>query len=57
MAPVAVLLLLCVTLTVQAGPAMRDMEATAAALHAPQRYIHEVLPSPPTLESQSGAEP
>jgi multicomponent K+:H+ antiporter subunit D len=57
MAPVAVLLLLCVTLTVQAGPAMRYMEATAAALHAPQRYIHEVLPPPPTLESQSGAEP
>jgi multicomponent K+:H+ antiporter subunit D len=57
MAPVAVLLLLCVTLTVQAGPAMRYMEATAAALHAPQRYIHEVLPLPPALESQPGVEP
>jgi multicomponent K+:H+ antiporter subunit D len=57
MAPVAVLLLLCVTLTVQAGPAMRYMEATAAVLHAPQHYIHEVQPPPPTHESQNGAEP
>jgi multicomponent K+:H+ antiporter subunit D len=57
MAPVAVLLLLCVTLTVQAGPAMRYMEATAAALHAPQRYIHEVLTPPPALESHGGTGP
>jgi multicomponent K+:H+ antiporter subunit D len=43
MAPVALLLLLCVALTVQAGPALRYLRATAQALHAPQAYIGGVL--------------
>lgn len=47
-APIAVLLLLCVTLTVQAGPAMRYMQATADSLLAPQGYVRNVLPSPDT---------
>ncbi|HWK01659.1 MAG TPA: monovalent cation/H+ antiporter subunit D [Xanthobacteraceae bacterium] len=43
MAPVAVLLLLCVLQTVQAGPVMRFMQATAQSLHAPHDYMRGVL--------------
>jgi multicomponent K+:H+ antiporter subunit D len=43
MAPVAVLLILCAMQTIQAGPVMRFMQATAQSLHAPQDYIREVL--------------
>jgi multicomponent K+:H+ antiporter subunit D len=44
-APVAVLLLLCAIQTIQAGPIMRFMQATAQSLHAPQDYIRGVLGS------------
>lgn len=44
MAPVAVLLGLSLALTVAAGPAMRYMDDTARALHAPRGYIEQVLP-------------
>jgi multicomponent K+:H+ antiporter subunit D len=47
-APVMLLLALCVALTVQAGPVMRYMEATAQALHVPQDYVRGVLPAPQT---------
>ena len=43
-APVMMLLALCVALTVQAGPVMRYMEDTARSLHGPHRYIQGVLP-------------
>jgi multicomponent K+:H+ antiporter subunit D len=43
MAPVALLLILCVMQTIQAGPVMRFMQATAQSLHAPQHYIRDVL--------------
>jgi multicomponent K+:H+ antiporter subunit D len=43
MAPIVVLLFLCLALTVQAGPAMRFMQATAQSLHAPNEYLHDVL--------------
>jgi multicomponent K+:H+ antiporter subunit D len=43
MAPVAVLLLLCVLQTVQAGPVMRFMQATAQSLHTPHDYMRGVL--------------
>jgi multicomponent K+:H+ antiporter subunit D len=43
MAPVAVLLLLCAMQTIQAGPIMRYMQATAQSLHAPRDYIRAVL--------------
>ena len=46
MAPVAALLLLCATMTVQAGPVMRYMEATARSLHDPARYVEDVLSAP-----------
>lgn len=45
--PVAVLLLLCALQTVQAGPVMRFMRATAQSLHAPQEYIRGVLGDAP----------
>jgi multicomponent K+:H+ antiporter subunit D len=44
MAPVGVLLLLSVVLTVQAGPVMRYLNDAAQALHAPSGYIEAVLP-------------
>jgi multicomponent K+:H+ antiporter subunit D len=46
MAPVAILLVLCALQTVQAGPVMRFMQATAQSLHAPQDYIREVQRPP-----------
>ena len=45
MAPVAILLLLCALQTIEAGPVMRFMQATAQSLHAPHDYIHGVLGS------------
>jgi multicomponent K+:H+ antiporter subunit D len=55
MAPVAVLLLLSATLTLQAGPAMRYMESTAQALHNPTGYIQGVLAAPRAHEIPGGA--
>lgn len=42
-ASVAALLLLCAIQTIQAGPIMRFMQATAQSLHAPHDYIRSVL--------------
>ncbi|MFL5254658.1 MAG: monovalent cation/H+ antiporter subunit D [Rhodopila sp.] len=42
-APVVVLLLLCAVQTVQAGPIMRYMRATAESLYTPHGYIADVL--------------
>lgn len=42
-APMAALLLLCLVLTIQAGPIMHYMDATAQSLHRPQNYIDDVL--------------
>jgi multicomponent K+:H+ antiporter subunit D len=42
-APVAVLLLLCVALTVEAGDAMRYLDGAAHALHEPSQYVDRVL--------------
>lgn len=42
-AAIAGLLLMCVLLTVQGGPALRYMDATTAWLHTPQDYIRAVL--------------
>ncbi|MGE3149473.1 MAG: monovalent cation/H+ antiporter subunit D [Pseudorhodoplanes sp.] len=44
-APVIGLIFLCAVLTVQAGPAMRFFEGTAADLHTPSNYTRAVLPS------------
>jgi len=42
-APVAALLLLCAIQTIEAGPVMRFMQATAQSLHTPHDYIQGVL--------------
>lgn len=44
--PVAALLLLCVALTLWAGPVFAYMEATARSLHSPAGYIGTVLAAP-----------
>lgn len=54
MAPVAVLLLLCAIQTVEAGPIMRFMQATAQSLHAPHHYVRGVLDSPAKLNDSRG---
>jgi multicomponent K+:H+ antiporter subunit D len=43
MAPVAALIAVCFALTLAAGPAMRYLQDTAQALHAPRAYIESVL--------------
>lgn len=43
MAPVVILLILCAVQTIEAGPIMRFMQATAQSLHAPQDYVRGVL--------------
>jgi len=44
--PVGVLLAMTVALTVQAGPVMRFMEATAQGLHQPWFYVESVIEAP-----------
>ena len=44
--PVSLLLLLCVVLTVQAGPVFGYMARAAADLHRPGLYVHRVLSEP-----------
>lgn len=43
MAPVMVLLMICVAQTILAGPVIRFMQATAQSLHAPAGYVSDVL--------------
>ena len=43
MTPVVILLILCAMQTIEAGPIMRFMQATAQSLHAPQDYVRGVL--------------
>lgn len=50
-APVVGLLLLCAIQTIQAGPIMRFMQATAQSLHAPHDYIRGVLGAAPQRPS------
>jgi multicomponent K+:H+ antiporter subunit D len=52
MAPVVFLLLLCAVQTVQAGPIMRFMHATAQSLHGPDAYLRGVL-GPPAARSRT----
>ncbi|PSJ62716.1 monovalent cation/H+ antiporter subunit D [Pseudaminobacter soli (ex Li et al. 2025)] len=44
--PVVLLLLLTLGLTIQGGPVMRYMQATASSLHSPQQYVDGVLGAP-----------
>ena len=43
MAPVALLLGLCIALTIWAGPAMQYLDDAAQGVHAPRSYIEDVL--------------
>ena len=43
MAPIVLLLALCIALTVRAGPAMHYLESAAQAVHAPKIYVEHVL--------------
>ena len=54
MAPIAVLLILCALQTIQAGPVMRFMQATAQSLHAPRDYVRDVLRAGRTTSAQGG---
>jgi len=54
-APVAFLLLLCLALTVEGGPAMRYMNAAAQSLHQPSAYIGDVLSATPVPNPEPGA--
>jgi multicomponent K+:H+ antiporter subunit D len=56
MAPIAMLLILCVLQTIQAGPVMRFMDATAAGLHDPRHYVREVLRPVPTEQAEKAAD-
>ena len=49
-APVVVLLGLCIGMTIMAGPVMGYMDAAAAALHMPSGYIADVLNAPLVVE-------
>jgi multicomponent K+:H+ antiporter subunit D len=51
-APVAALVLLCVTLGVAADPVSRYLDSTARSLHEPDTYVRTVLGS----RSQAGME-
>jgi len=53
-APIVVLLLLCIALTVQAGAVSRFMRDTAQSLHGPQDYVHSVMTAPRALPLGSG---
>lgn len=50
--PVAALILISAVQTVNAGPIMRFMQATAYSLHAPGHYIRGVLSNPPRVEER-----
>ena len=57
-APISALLLVCITISVAAGPTMSYMDRTSNALHEPQGYIERVLTAPavPGVVSTPGVE-
>jgi multicomponent K+:H+ antiporter subunit D len=57
MAPVALLLILCAMQTIQAGPVMRYMHATAQWLHTPQIYVRDVFQAEPGGEARRAGAP
>ena len=56
--PVSMLLLVCITISVAAGPTSRYLDRTSATLHQPQLYIERVLSSPavPGVVTTAGVE-
>lgn len=56
--PISLLLLLCVVLTVQAGPVMAYLDRASQSLHEPQVYIERVLSEPSISSSETpGGQP
>lgn len=55
--PVVALLILCVMLTIQAGPAVRYMQAAAQSLHMPQDYMTNVLSASHIKGKSAGGAP
>ena len=57
-APISVLVLLCITISVAAGPTISYLDRTSQALHEPDLYIDRVLTSPavPGVVGQAGGE-
>ena len=56
MAPVATLLALTLAFTLEAGPAMRFMEATEASLRSPSAYVDGVMEAPRAAPGQEAAQ-
>jgi len=56
-APISLLLLLCVVLTVQAGPIYDYLARTSKDLHQPAHYIHKVLNEPVVPGTHKGDTP
>ena len=54
--PVVALLAITVGITVEAGPVMRYMEATASALHRPDVYVRGVLDAPRVADEGGAGE-
>jgi multicomponent K+:H+ antiporter subunit D len=54
LAPIVVLIVACMALTVFAGPAMTYFEATAAELHNPIAYVYGVIEAAPNPMSGRG---
>jgi multicomponent K+:H+ antiporter subunit D len=52
-APVVALLAVAVVLTAEAGPVMRYMQGTAAALHRPEVYVEGVLGAPRVQDGEA----
>jgi multicomponent K+:H+ antiporter subunit D len=52
MAPVAILLILCIMQTIQAGPVLRYMRSAAQSLHTPHIYVDELLQAEPGAEAR-----
>jgi multicomponent K+:H+ antiporter subunit D len=53
-APIVVLLLLCLALTVQAGSVTQFMRGTAQSLHGPQDYVRSVMSAPRVRPANPG---
>jgi multicomponent K+:H+ antiporter subunit D len=51
-APIALLLAVCLALMLWAGPVMAYLEATSAALHDPAGYLSAVAGAPPAGSAQ-----
>jgi multicomponent K+:H+ antiporter subunit D len=53
-APIVVLLLMCIVITVQAGSVTQFMRSTAQSLHVPQDYIRSVMAAPRVQPARPG---